>query len=54
MSSEGNVQLCRAVCGVRGKTLIVNLPGSKKGSEVREIFDKYEYLLNNDFSLICK
>ena len=30
------VGFCRPACGTRGCTLIINLPGSNKGSEVRQ------------------
>ena len=36
--------LSRPVCGIRGKTLIINLPGSKKGSQVRSDVCAFKFL----------
>ena len=42
--------LSRGVCGIRGKTLIINLPGSPKGA--RECFDVIKTILPHAISLI--
>ena len=42
--------LSRGVCGIRGKTLIVNLPGSPNG--VRECFDVIKDVLPHAVNLI--
>lgn len=43
--------LSRGVCGIRNKTLIINLPGSPKG--VRECFDVIKPVLQHAINLIC-
>ena len=43
--------LSRAVCGIRGKCLIVNLPGSPKA--VRECFDVIKAVLPHAVSLLA-
>ncbi|XP_058059934.1 molybdenum cofactor synthesis protein cinnamon [Anopheles bellator] len=43
--------LSRAVCGVRGRTLIVNLPGSKKA--VQECFESVLDVLPHVLNLLC-
>src|SRR5688500_19321599 len=42
--------LSRGVCGIRGNTLIVNLPGSPRG--VRESFDIIKPVLGHAISLL--
>ncbi len=42
--------LSRGVCGIRGKTLIINLPGSPKGA--RECFDVIKIVLPHAVNLI--
>ena len=42
--------LSRAVCGIRGNTLIINFPGSPKG--VRECFEVIRPVLNHAIDLI--
>jgi len=42
--------LSRGICGIRGKTLIINLPGSPKG--VRECFDVIKTVLPHAVNLI--
>jgi molybdenum cofactor synthesis domain-containing protein len=42
--------LSRGICGIRGKTLIINLPGSPKG--VRECFDIIKTVLPHAINLI--
>lgn len=43
--------LSRGTCGIRNKTLIVNLPGSPNG--VRECFDVIKPVLQHAVNLIC-
>ena len=43
--------LSRGICGIRGKTLIINLPGSPKG--VRECFEVIKDVLPHAINLIC-
>jgi molybdopterin adenylyltransferase len=43
--------LSRGVCGIRGRTLIINLPGSPKG--VEECFEVIRPVLKHALSLIC-
>lgn len=43
--------LSRGVCGIRNKTLIINLPGSPKG--VRECFEVIKPVLQHAINLIC-
>jgi len=42
--------LSRSVCGIRGKTLIINLPGSPKG--VRECFEVIKPVLQHAVNLL--
>ena len=42
--------LSRGVCGIRGNTLIINLPGSPRG--VRESFEVIKPVLNHAISLL--
>lgn len=43
--------LSRAVCGIRNKTLVVNMPGSKKA--VLECFDAIQPVLLHAIQLMC-
>lgn len=43
--------LSRGICGIRGNTLIINLPGSPKG--VEECFDVIRPVLQHAIDLIC-
>ena len=43
--------LSRGVCGIRGTTLIINLPGSPKA--VEECFEVIRPVLRHAVSLIC-
>lgn len=43
--------LSRAVCGIRGKTLIINFPGSEKA--VKECFEAIANLIPHAIQLIC-
>lgn len=43
--------LSRGVCGIRNRTLIINLPGSPKG--VRECFDVIKPVIRHAVNLIC-
>jgi molybdenum cofactor synthesis domain-containing protein len=46
-----NASLSRAICGIRGKVLIVNLPGSPKA--VRECFDAIKMVLPHAIALLA-
>lgn len=43
--------LSRGVCGIRGKTLIINLPGSPRG--VKECFDVIQPVLKHAVALVA-
>lgn len=43
--------LSRGVCGIRGRTLIINFPGSPKG--VEECFEVIRPVLEHAINLIC-
>lgn len=43
--------LSRGICGIRGKTLIINLPGSPRA--VEECFDVIRPVLKHAIDLIC-
>src|SRR5438874_4286159 len=43
--------LSRGICGIRGNTLIINLPGSPKG--VEECFEVIRPVLKHAIDLIC-
>ena len=43
--------LSRGVCGIRGNTLIINLPGSPKG--VAECFEAIRPVVRHAVSLVC-
>ncbi len=43
--------LSRGICGIRGNTLIINLPGSPKG--VEECFEVIRPVLRHAVSLVC-
>ncbi len=49
-SKHRNAMLSRGVCGIRGKTLIINLPGSPKG--VEECFEVIRPVLRHAIELI--
>ena len=50
-SKHPMAMLSRGVCGIRGNTLIVNLPGSPKGAE--ECFEVIAPVLGHAIDLIC-
>ena len=47
LSLHCSISYHRPVCGIRGSTIIVNLPGSKKGSQVR--FPRISFLGTSEF-----
>jgi molybdenum cofactor synthesis domain-containing protein len=51
MKKTPMAMLSRGVCGIRGKTLIINLPGSPKA--VRECFEVIKPVLSHAVSLLA-
>lgn len=50
-SKHPMAMLSRGICGIRGETLIVNLPGSPKG--VEECFEVIRPVLRHAIEVIC-